>query len=119
MPLTKDDLAALAAEWLGLVKAKTREVAEIQIVIAKAEGAVEDAARQRLPGLIDERKSLFDRYGKVVTAWEAKGDDEATIASYRACLNATAVGETQAADFKTPVARVVGWLKSPNAAISW
>lgn len=117
VPLTKDDLAALAAEWLGIVKAKTQELVETQISISNAEGAAKDVARQRISGLSDERKALFDRYGKVVSAWEAKGGDEAEIAEYRAYRNAIVVGETQAADFKTLALRGYGWLISPEGGL--
>jgi hypothetical protein len=43
IPLTRDDLAALAAEWLGIVKAKTQEVVDEQVMVATTEGAAEDA----------------------------------------------------------------------------
>lgn len=84
VPLTKDELAALAERWLAIVKAKTGEVVETQLTIASAEGDAAAAARARLADLTAERKSLFDKYSAVVSNWEAKGGDEALIADYRA-----------------------------------
>ncbi len=63
IPLTVDQLAALAGEWLTIVQAKTQEVVEQQIRINRtAAESVEQAARDQLTALTEERRALFDRY---------------------------------------------------------
>ncbi len=117
VPLTKEELAALAAEWLSVVKAKTEEVMQAQIAISRTEGDVEDAARERLTELVAERKSLFDKYGNIISAWEKKGGDEAEVAAYRAYQNAVIVEETRTADFETLVAQALTWLTAPDGGV--
>ena len=117
VPLTKEELAALAAEWLAIVKAKTEEVMEAQIAISQTEGKVEEAARDRLTELVAERKSMFDKYANIVSAWEKKGGDEAAIAEYRAYHNAIIVEETRTADFKTLMAQAFAWLTALDGGV--
>ncbi|MCB1373329.1 MAG: hypothetical protein KDJ78_04005, partial [Rhodobacteraceae bacterium] len=95
IPLTSDDLAALSEKWLALAKAKTEEVVEQQVLIANAEGNVEDDAREQLSQLNEERSALFEKYGIVVDSWEKKGGDPAAVAIYRAYRNSVIVEETR------------------------
>jgi len=117
VPLTKDELKQLAEKWLQLVKAKTEEVMEVQVTLAKTEGGVEDAVRERLTELHAERNQLFDKYSAVLDAWEKKGGDEAAIADYRAYRSSIIVEETRKADFKTLVARTIAWLTSEDGGL--
>ena len=117
VPLTKSELKLLAEEWLKIVKAKTEEVMEAQVAIAKTEGTVEDATREKLTQIDSERKELFKKYSSVLNAWEKKGGDEKEIADYRAYRNSIIVEETRTADFETLVARVVSWLTAQDGGI--
>ena len=117
VPMTKDELAALAAEWQAIVKTKTEEVMAQQIQISRTEGAAEDAARDRLTELSQERKALFDKYSKVVSAWEKKGGDEAEIATYRAYRNAILIDETRTADYKTLLRQALAWMTARDGGI--
>lgn len=117
IPLTKDELAALAAEWLQIVKAKTQEVALTQVEISQTEGDVADEMRERLAELTTERKQLFDNYEEVVSAWEKKGGDEAAIAEYRAYQNSIIVEETRTADFETLLAQAIAWATDRDGGI--
>ncbi len=110
VPLTKDELAALADEWLTIVKGKTEEVMAAQIAISRTDGDVETAAREKLTDLTHERRALFDKYSKVISAWEKKGGDPDAIAGYRAYQNAIIVEETRQADFKTLLSQARAWL---------
>jgi small conductance mechanosensitive channel len=116
IPLTADELAAAAAEWLAVVKAKTEEVVEAQIA-AGGEGAQADAARERLVELTGERKALFDAYTTVVDSWQKKGGDEAAIAQYRAYRNAIVVEETRTADFETLMNQALAWAISREGGV--
>ena len=117
IPLTSDDLAALSEKWLALAKAKTEEVVEQQVLIANAEGNVEDDAREQLSQLNEERSALFEKYGIVVDSWEKKGGDPAAVAIYRAYRNSVIVEETRSSDWKTLVDRAMKWAASPDGGI--
>ncbi len=110
VPLTKDELAALAEEWLAIVKGKTEEVMAAQIAISRTDGDVESAAREKLTDLTRERRALFDKYSKVISAWEKKGGDPDAISGYRAYQSAIIVEETRQADFKTLLSQARAWL---------
>ncbi len=117
IPLTRDDLAALAEEWLGIVKAKTEDVVDQQVLIASSEGTVEDNARERLTELTDERQALFEKYGIVIDSWEKKDGDADAIAGYRAYRNSVVVEETRSSDWKTLADRALKWAASPDGGI--
>ena len=117
VPLTKDELSALAAEWLAIVKDKTTEVMAAQVAIYKTEGDVEEAARKKLTDLAEARKSLFDKFSDIVSALEKKGGDETEITEYRAYHNSIIVEETRQADFRTLMASAAAWLTNTNGGI--
>ncbi|MEM7669620.1 MAG: mechanosensitive ion channel family protein [Pseudomonadota bacterium] len=109
VPLTREELAALAAEWQGIVKAATEEVMEAQIKIMNAAGPEADATRETLSDLTHQRSRLFKKYTKVVNAWEKKGGDEAKIAEYRAYRSAILIEETRTADIQTLMSQALAW----------
>ena len=117
-PLTVDQLKALAAKWLEIVKSKTEEVVDAQIALSKADGAVEDAEREKLTALFAERNSLFDRYSAVLNAWEKKGGDDKEITVYRDYQNAIFLEETRKADTKTLMAWAMDWTTSEDGGIA-
>jgi small conductance mechanosensitive channel len=117
VPMTVDELAALAAQWQAIVKTKTEEVMAQQIQISRTEGAAEEAARDQLTELSQDRKALFDKYSKVVSAWEKKGGDEAEIATFRAYRNAILIDETRTADYKTLLRQALAWMTARDGGI--
>ncbi len=116
-PLTRDELATLAGEWLGIVKSKTEEVMAAQIAIYKTSDTIEDAARDKLTELTQERRALFDKYAKVISAWEKKGGNAEEIAGYRAYQSAIIVEETRQADIKTLLAQAQAWLVDKDGGV--
>ncbi len=117
VPLKKDELETLARAWLEIVSAQTEGVMAAQVAIFRTEGTVEEAARERLTELVAERKELFDKFAKVVNAFEKKGGDETVIAELRAYRSAIIVEETRTADFQTLVAQAIAWLKSRDGGV--
>jgi small conductance mechanosensitive channel len=118
IPLTVDQLAALAGEWLAIVQAKTQEVVEAQIRINRtAAESVEQAARDRLTALTEERRALFDRYSRVVDAWELKGGDPAAIATFRTYRSSIIVEETRNTDWRTLVAQALAWTTARDGGV--
>ena len=117
VPLTKVELKQLAEDWGKIVKSKTEEVMEAQVAIARREGEVEDAARERLTQLVGERKQLFAKFSAILNSWEKKAGDPKAIAEYRAYRNAIMTEEARTADFKTLVARALSWMTAEDGGI--
>ncbi len=117
VPLTRDELAAAAAEWRDIVKAKTEEVVDAQIAALNGDGAAADAARARVADLTAERSALFDNYRTVVDSWEKKGGDEAAIAEFRAWRTSILVEETRTADIQTLLAQATEWAASREGGV--
>ena len=84
VPLTKDELEPLAEAWLGIVKAKTEEIAERQVQLLQDPSAATDRAYRVLARMVEERAGLFERYSMVVDALQGKGGDEALVRELRA-----------------------------------
>lgn len=117
LPLTVDELKAAAEVWLGIVKAKTREMADAQVAIMQYEGPIEDAVRQNLTELSLERKQLFDNFNVVVDAWEKKGGAAEEIAVYRAYRSAIIIEETRTADTQTLVKEALAWAQDEDGGV--
>ena len=118
IPLTAQEIELLAAEWLGIVRAGTEKVVEEQIAINRTQkDAVEQAARDRLTALTDERRDLFAKYSAVIDAWEQKGGDEAKIAGYRSYRNSIIVEETRNTDWRTLLAQALAWTTDRDGGI--
>ena len=118
VPLTVDQLKALAAKWLEIVKSKTEQVVNAQIAVSKTNGATQTAEREKLTTLYAERNRLFDRYNTVLNAWQKKGGDAAEIAVYRNYQNAIFLEETRKADAKTLISWAMDWLTSEDGGIA-
>lgn len=120
VPLTKDELAALAEVWFAIVREKTEEVMAAQIAILKTEGDVASAARDKLTELVHVRKSLFDKASKVANAWEKKGNaDEPRLVEMRAYRAAIIVEETRTADVQTLVNQAAAWVIERDGGIQF
>lgn len=117
VPMTVEDLKALAAKWLEIVKTKTEQVVDAQISVAKANGGAKAAQRDNLTKLYGERNYLFDRYTAVVNAWERKGGDAKEIAIYRDYQNAIFLEETRKADVRTLIAWGMDWIKADDRGL--
>ena len=118
VPLTVDQLKALAGKWLDIVQSKTEEVVDTQIAVSKASGATADAQREKLTKLYAERNELFDRYASVVNAWEKKGGDIKEIKVYRDYQDAIFLEETRKADAQTLMSWAMDWLSSEDGGIA-
>jgi len=118
VPLTVDELKALAAKWLEIVQSKTEQVVNAQIAVSKTNGATQTAEREKLTKLYAERNRLFDRYNAVLNAWQKKGGDAAEIAVYRNYQDAIFLEETRKADAKTLISWAMDWLTSEDGGIA-
>ncbi len=117
VPLTQTELGDLAAAWQEIVRAKTEDVMAAQLAIFRTEGTVADAARTHLTELVTLRKDLFDKYSKILDAWELKGGNAETIQELRLYRAAIIVEETRTADFETLVAQLLAWLTDRDGGV--
>ena len=117
VPLTKDELAIVAERWLGIVQDATEKVMAAEIAIYKAQDEIEEASRRKLTEFTDSRRSLFNNYATIVSAWEKKGGDPELIADYRAYQSAIIIEETRTADYKTLLAQAQAWALSRDGGV--
>jgi small conductance mechanosensitive channel len=117
IPLTADQLAALADDWLGIVQVATEQVTEKQIEINAADEAPDPALLDQLTELTARRADLFEKYSSVVDSLEKKGGAPEAVAGYRAYRNAIIVEETQAADWRTLLARTISWMTDRDGGV--
>ncbi len=117
IPLTADQLAALADEWLAIVQGVTEDVIDTQIEIRAADGDPAPDVLERLTDLTSLRAGLFEKYSSVVDSFEKKGGAPEAVASYRAYRNAIIVEETQAADWRTLLSRTIDWTTDRDGGI--
>jgi len=117
IPLTRDELAALADEWLGIVKAKTEAVVDAQVRISRDDGTASDAAREELTKLTEERRALFEKYSTVLDSWEKKGGDPDAIGTYRSYRSSIIVEENRAADWRTLAAQALNWMTDRKGGV--
>jgi len=117
VPLTRDELAALAEVWRDIVRTKTTEAMEGQLAVNAAKGAAADAARKRLVERTTERKDIFDRYIAVIDAWELKGGDEAAIEDFRIYRRAIRADQFKSTDTEILLAVLIEWLISADGGI--
>lgn len=118
IPLTAEELERLASDWLAIVRARTAEVIEQQIAIDDTQAdAVEEAARDRLTRITEERRTLFEKYSAVIDNWELKGGDPAKIKGYRDYRGAILVEETRDTDWRTLLAEIAAWARSDDGGV--
>jgi small conductance mechanosensitive channel len=117
IPLTGAEHEELAEVWLGIVRDKTDEVVQQQIVARGDDEAAADAAREAIVALSEVRAQMFDKYSMVLDSWATKGGDPAVIDGYRAYRSAIIVEETRQSDWRTLLERGVGWVTSPDGGV--
>lgn len=112
VPMTAEDLAALATVWQGHVKSSLEAVASLNLAIQASSDNQDAALRDQLTDRTAEKKSIEDKYQTVLDAWQRKGAPEGDIAlhlNYLAALNRDAVRST---DPRTLIKLATGWLFS-------
>jgi small conductance mechanosensitive channel len=117
IPLTVDQLGALAESWQAIVAAQTQAVVDETLRLASLPEDQQGTARERIVELTAERDVGFDRFSAVVNNFSRKGGDEATVAGYRAYRASILVEEKQQADWQTLVTQAVNWVTSPDGGI--
>ena len=117
IPLTAEQLSALAADWQATVQSQTDAVIEATIVANQKPDGPAQQDLDQIVALTETRGEGFDRFVAVLNNLEKKGGDEAEIATYRAYRNAIIVEENQRADWRTLLAQVWNWAQSPDGGL--
>lgn len=136
-PLTVEELEIEVEGWLGLLKAKVREIsaAEISSRQQKAGGTVaqsdgtEEVAEQRseqrsralehLNELHAQRTALIDRVKLVVAEFKTKGGDEKKVELYKKYTTAVSGIKVDVSDAQAAWVTIYGWLTSEEGGIRW
>jgi small conductance mechanosensitive channel len=117
-PLTRDELAAEAAEVLGLVRGTVAALADAKIAMQEAAGESQQVLQARVDELAWQRRDLFDRLGKVLVAWEAKGGAPEDIAEYRQYMNAVTTEGIKHSNVSTVLNYAGRWLTSREGGVA-
>ncbi|QDY70196.1 mechanosensitive ion channel family protein [Qingshengfaniella alkalisoli] len=115
LPLTVEDLTALAAEWQAIAKERTVEVVGQQLALDAGEDAPN--LKSDLETARAERRAAFAKLDTVVNALAAKGGDQAAVDQYRAYISAVSTGEAQSSDWGTLLSEGVRWATSPTGGL--
>ncbi|RBI87732.1 mechanosensitive ion channel family protein [Rhodosalinus halophilus] len=114
VPLTVDQLSALAAAWQDHARAATQDVVDKSIEIRAADSANAEPLRAERLILLEERATVFDKLGAVVLSLETKGGDPAEVATYRNYITAVTVEETSRWTFQEFADSVIAWAFSSD-----
>ncbi len=117
LPLTLDELTALAKAWQGIVQKQTQAAVDKTLAARADGGSPNDAEAKEIVALTDARSKGFARFSAVVDNFEKKGGDEATAATFRAYMTAISVDEKQQADFRTLLQMALNWTVSADGGI--
>lgn len=120
VPLTADELAALAVAWQGLAREATQAVVDTQLEIRaiRAEGdTAPDALRDQRVALTEERSRIFERFSAVVSSLDGKGGDPDLVESLRGYRSAIAIEETSRMNSRELAEVAAAWLISPEGGI--
>ena len=119
VPLTAEELAALAAAWQTHARAATEAAIEAQLAIRAAGDAATDAQREARAALLEERAAIFERFGATVASLEVKGGDPAVVQGFRTYRAAIAVEEASRLTPREFFENVVDWITSPDGGIQF
>lgn len=117
VPLTVEELTALAEAWRANAREATLAVVERNLELRETGGTEAEAHEAALADLLTARGAIFEKYGAVVTSLESKGGDPALIGSLRTYRTAITVQETAILKPEEIARNVLEWLVSPEGGI--
>jgi small conductance mechanosensitive channel len=117
VPLTRQELAALAEVWRDILKRTATETMEDQLAVRAVDGAAADAARERMVERGKKRRDIYELYSVVLDAWDLKGGDPAAIEDFRTYRLAIRADQLKSADPQTFLAVITEWLMSPDGGV--
>ncbi|MEM1360836.1 MAG: mechanosensitive ion channel family protein [Pseudomonadota bacterium] len=119
LPLTVDELTALADEWVGISKGLTKEVVDLRVELLQLEpdDPAGEPLREELSEVLERRNAAFGNLGVVTEHLFTKGGDEAAINTYRAYRASIVATETQNTDWRTLVKLSMDWAQDRDGGI--
>ena len=117
VPLTVEELTALAKAWRTNARDATLAVVERSLALRDADDNATEAEIEARDALLATRAGIFDKYGAVVASLEGKGGDPALIDSLRTYRSAITVEETATLEPGEIVGNVLEWLIHPEGGI--
>lgn len=109
IPLTADELGALAGAWQGHARAATQAVIDKSIEIRTTDPAETEPLRVQRLALLEDRGVVFEKFAAVVNGFEAKGGDPAQVTAFLNYINAVTIQETSRWT----------WREFADTALSW
>lgn len=117
IPLTVDQLGALADAWQDIVAKQTQAVVDETLRVSKLPDDQRELGREQVVKLTERRDEGFDRFTAVVSNLAKKGGDDAAIATYRAYRASIIVQEKQQADWQTLLKEATNWVVARDGGI--
>lgn len=118
VPLTVEELTALAEAWRANARDATLAVVERSLELREAGTRATEADRAAQADLLEARSRIFDKYNAVVASLEGKGGDPALIDSLRTYRAAISVEETATLEPREIVATSCHGLCRPRGVSS-
>jgi len=121
LPLTVDELGALALAWQQNVRSLTEQSVEAQLALREAEpeSAEAEALQEVRQTVLAERGTAFQKYGAVISSFAAKGGDPALVESLRSYRAAMTLEETQRMTPRELYDSTLDWLISPEGGLQF
>jgi small conductance mechanosensitive channel len=118
IPLTVDELGALAEAWHGVARREAQAVSDLQVEVLRTDGNIPGDLQAQLAEAVERRGAAFDRFTSVVTSFANKGGDQAAVDSYRAYRSSVIIQEQQAADWRTLANQAMRWAIDRDGGIA-
>jgi small conductance mechanosensitive channel len=120
VPMTRSELAALAARWQGIVKQKSEEIVAAQIAVARSDGsALLSRSANAWPGWRTNDGSWWIGFCVVLNGLEAKGAAEEVISEYRAYVDALIDKTIEVSDLRRSCRRSARGSRPRTAVSRW
>jgi small conductance mechanosensitive channel len=117
LPLTAEQLAALASDWQSVIQEQTQAVVDATLAAEGGDGQTSEAELEQIVALKEARGKSFTRFEAVLDSWEKKGGNADDIAPFRAYKSAISVQEAQQASWRALARLGVNWATSDEGGI--
>ncbi len=115
-PLTKPELLVEANGWFDQVRAKVREISNLEIAAGKVAGDEKTKLLEQAAAAREERTRLIDRLNLVLGELKSKGGARDEFDTYVAAVSGLSV---KVDDVSAAWTTVISWLKSPEGGIRY
>lgn len=117
IPLTADELLALAEAWQAHARDATQDVVDTSIAIREAGTADTETLRAERLALIRVRDAVFEKFEAVVSNLEAKGGDPEAILAKRNYITAITVEDASRWTLQEFSDSALNWLFSVDGGL--